>query len=145
MDHFGIGNALMGMAYNFFALSRSTGRSTLLLESVQDGDRIIVAGPNEKQWYEHKLRQRQAIKPMNVTVQIVSPLDPARLFSISTSTGRTIFDHTWLEHFYMEALRTASQDIDRLQRESSGRVADPGETQVQADIRMHFPYPPGSF
>ena len=43
MDHFGIGAALLGAANIYFNSARQTGRTTSLIESVKDGDRIIVS------------------------------------------------------------------------------------------------------
>lgn len=47
MDSFGIGAALKGAALIYFQASRRTGRTTSLVESLKDGDRVIFTNSNE--------------------------------------------------------------------------------------------------
>ena len=43
-----------------------------------------------------------------------------KLLQKPPSKGRTLFDHTWVERFYLHQMEQAIQEIDHLQRESSG-------------------------
>ena len=47
MDHFGIGAAMRGMALTYIQSARRTGRTTSVVESVKDGDRIVFADRRE--------------------------------------------------------------------------------------------------
>ena len=47
MDHFGIGAAMRGMFLNYMHSARRSGRTTSLVESVKDGDRIVFAERRE--------------------------------------------------------------------------------------------------
>ena len=116
MDHFGIGAGLLGAANIYFNSARQTGRTTSLIESVKDGDRIIVSTLREVSRIERLLAERG----LKVTVLAVNPDTPQKLFESTTSQGRTIFDHWWVEQYYALALKQASSVIDYLQRESSG-------------------------
>jgi hypothetical protein len=42
------------------------------------------------------------------------------LFNKPPSKGRIIFDHTWVEEFYQNAVERAETSIDYFQRELSG-------------------------
>ena len=116
MDHFGIGAALLGAAQIYFRSARGTGRTTSLIESVKDGDRIVVSTSREVRRIEGLLAERG----LKVAVLVVNPDNPGRLFEVGTSEGRTIFDHSWVEQYYQQALERASSGLDHLQRESSG-------------------------
>ena len=47
MDHFGIGAAFRAMANVYITSARRTGRTTSLLESLKDGDRVVFASSRE--------------------------------------------------------------------------------------------------
>src|ERR1700712_2002365 len=59
MDHFGIGQAMKGMARCYFLASRGTGRTTSLLESLKDGDRVCCATGKEADRLTRMLRERK--------------------------------------------------------------------------------------
>jgi len=116
MDHFGIGAALLGAAQIYFRSARQTGRTTSLLESVKDGDRIVVRTHQE----EHHLKRMLELRGLKVGILVIDPSTPGKVFEHPKSQGRTIFDHMWVEKFYEMALKYASKELDHLQRESSG-------------------------
>lgn len=128
MDHFGIGQAMRGMALSYTQAARRTGRTTSLVESLKDGDRVCCFTTREAD------RLRQLCRERNLKVDcIVVPIaNPGRVFERGTSEGRTIFDHTWLENYYMLALERCQSEIDHLQREASGYGTAHGETKRQA-------------
>lgn len=123
MDHFGIGQAMKGMARCYFQTSRGTGRTTSLLESLKDGDRVCCASSKEADRITRLLRQR------NVEAQVIAvdPNTPQRIFERGTPEGRTIFDESWVEQYYLRALEAAAKDIDDFQREASGH----GEAHIE--------------
>lgn len=47
MDHYGIGNAIKGIVGAYAESARRTGRTTSLVESVKDGDRVIFTNGRE--------------------------------------------------------------------------------------------------
>lgn len=129
MDHFGIGAALLGAAQIYFRSARGTGRTTPLIESVRDGDRTVVSTSRE----ECRVKELLAERGLKVAVLAVNPDNPGRLFEVGTSEGRTIFDHTWVEQYYLQTLERASSGLDHLQRESSGFGTAHYETKRKAE------------
>lgn len=128
MDHFGIGQAMRGMALTYTQSARRTGRTTSLLDSLKDGDRVCFFDAREADRFQRLCRERS----LKVECIVVPTADPGRIFERGTSEGRTIFDHTWVEQFYIQALERCHSDIDKLQRESSGDGAAHIETMHRA-------------
>jgi hypothetical protein len=118
MDHFGIEAAMRGMLLTYQRCARQSGRTTSLVESVKDGDRIVFAERREAERVERLLKERG----VKVACIVIDPNDARRLMERGSlsSDGRTIFDHTWVESFYAQAIDRAASDIDFLQRETSG-------------------------
>lgn len=125
MDHFGIGQAMKGMARCFFQASRGTGRTTSLLESLKDGDRVCCVNSQEADRLKRMLRDRK----VDAQVIAVDPKTPERVFERGTPKGRTIFDESWVEQYYMRALEAVAKEIDHFQREASGFGAAHIETR----------------
>jgi len=117
MDFFGIGQAMKGMTTVYFQSSRRTGRTVSMVESLKDGDRVCFADSREAERVSKMLRERNI---ENVECIVISPDDPYKLRERGTSQGRTIFDHTWVERFYLNAIATSEKDIDLFQKEMSG-------------------------
>jgi hypothetical protein len=125
MDHFGIGAVMKNMVRMYSQVARRTGRTTSLVESVKNGDRIVFDSAAEAERVRHLVRERGA------TVEcIVIPVDDVRrLFERPPSEGRTIFDHTWIEQFYQREIDKCAAHIDTFERESSGYGAAHRETK----------------
>jgi hypothetical protein len=131
MDHFGIGAAARGMFEAYVATSRQSGRTASLLDSLKDGDRVVCPTLNETT----HLRRGLAERGLKVDVLVVAPHDAHRLFELGTSKGRTLFEHTWVEQFYRDALARSAVAIDGFQRELSGHGEAHRETERQARAR----------
>lgn len=128
MDHFGIGQAMKGMARGYITAARGTGRTTSLIESLKDGDRVVCLTAKEANRLDRLCRERE----MEVEFAVIDPKNPREVFSRGTPTGRTIFDHCWVEQYYMQAIDEAFSQIDRLQRQSSGHGSAHHETAAAA-------------
>lgn len=128
MDHFGIGAAIHGAARVYFQSARRTGRTTALLDNLKDGDRVCCATSDEARHLERQCKER------GLQVQVITlPINAAHaIFERGTPEGRTIFDHGWVERYYLEALENARATIDHLQREASGFGAPHIETRAMA-------------
>ncbi|SEG15305.1 hypothetical protein [Marinobacterium lutimaris] len=116
MDLFGIGNALQAMVRIYTQSARRTGRTTLMLDSLKDGDRVVCRSSNEARRLKNLVRERG----LDVGCIVVSPECPERLFDYGTPQGRTVFDHDWVESYYELSLARAVSDIERLHRQFSG-------------------------
>ncbi|HEY3432535.1 MAG TPA: hypothetical protein VGK09_08305 [Rhodocyclaceae bacterium] len=129
MDHFGIGNAMKGLALTYFQSSRRTGRTASLVESVKDGDRVVFADSKEAE------RVRRLCLERGVTVEciVIDPKESERVFERGTSNGRTIFDHSWVEQRYLQSLERIQMEIDHLDRQASGYGESHRETKRHAE------------
>lgn len=128
MDHFGIGQAMHGMAQVYTLSSRRTGRTTSLVQSLKKGDRVVCATDPERRHLQALCRERQ----LEVDIIVVSPQDPSRLFQRGTPEGRTIFDHSWVEAYYLAAIKQCQREIDGLQKQTSGWGEAHEETRRRA-------------
>lgn len=128
MDKFGIGAGVMGSVRTYFSAARQSGRTTALVESLKDGDRVVFTDDIQAE-YVKKLCRQLGVK---VECVVVSPRHPDGVFDRGTPTGRTIFDHVWLEEFYKERIAEAMRSIDYLERESSGFGMAHIETRMRA-------------
>jgi len=129
MDHFGIGAAIQGAARVYFQSARRTGRTTSLVESVKDGDRIVFTDSREAE----RVRRLCQERGVQINCIVVDPKAPERVFERSTSEGRTIFDHSWVEQMYMQAIERTQQEIDHLERNASGYGEAHRETRRRAE------------
>lgn len=134
MDHFGIGAAMRGMAMTYFQSARRTGRTTSMVESVKDGDRIVFADSREAECV------RRLCKERGVTVECIvsDPRSPQRLVERGTSNGRTIFDHGWVEQYYLDVLEGHGREIDHLEQQLSGYGEAHRETKRRAEERSKW-------
>jgi hypothetical protein len=130
MDHFGIGAAVRGAFNMLMITARRTGRTTSLVRSVQDGDRIVT--PNESQARLIRQMLRDYDKH-HVEVIVVEPRSPQRLLERGTSQGRTVFEHTWVEDFYKAGIERIESEVDYLQNTASGFGPDHIKTKQQAE------------
>ncbi|MGH1371168.1 MAG: hypothetical protein ACRBBW_03975 [Cellvibrionaceae bacterium] len=128
MDHFGIGAAVYGAARVFFRTARGTGRSTSLLESLKHGDRVIFKDSKEAE----RFRRLASERDLDISCIPISPSSPHKIFDYPPSEGRTLFDHSWLEDFYLSKIEGCESEIDRLQRESSGYGEAHQKTRIAA-------------
>jgi hypothetical protein len=129
MDHFGIGAALRGSALVYFQSARKTGRTVSLVESVKDEDRIIFTNSREAD----RVKRLCEEAGKSVECVVVNPTTPYDAFNLGTAQGRTIFDHTWVEQFYLLSIERCERDIDNLQKNLSGYGEPHRETRRRAE------------
>lgn len=116
MDHFGIGAAIRGAIDVYICAARRTGRTTALLESLKDGDRVVCHETKHQRELQRLCRERK----LNVEVILVPVTKPEDVFMRGTSEGRTLFDHAWLEAYYADVVEEAAKRVDYWQTQSSG-------------------------
>jgi hypothetical protein len=116
MDHYGIGQAMDGVAKIYFQSSRRTGRTTSLIESVKNGDTVVFTNQCEAKRVKALCKEKGII----INTAIVNPEKPNQVYDVvRDNKGRTVFDHSWVEQYYMNALKIASCHIDNLQNVNS--------------------------
>lgn len=127
MDQFGIGAAIRTAIMMYSQAARRTGRTTQLVESVKDGDRIVFLDTKEAR------RVQRLCLDRGVTVDylVVDPRAPEFVFDRGTSQGRTIFDHAFVEAYYLLAVTRAQGQLDGMAQQASGYGAAHRETRRQ--------------
>lgn len=128
MDHFGIGAAIRAMVGVYLTTARQSGRTTSLVESLKNGDRVVCLNSLQAQ----RLRGLCLERGVKIETMIVDPCQPGAVFGRPPAEGRTIFDHTWVEAFYTQAIEAAAREIDHLERETSGSGAAHRTTRRKA-------------
>jgi hypothetical protein len=130
MDHYGIGAALKGCANIYFQSSRRSGRTVSLVESLRSGDRVIFN--NEKE--ARRVKKMCAERNVNIdTITVTQNHHGVGIERIGKSDGRTIFDHSWVEKFYINKITEASKILDFLQDNLSSKKNAPDITKRKAD------------
>lgn len=127
MDHFGIGAAINAAVMMYSRAARRTGRTTSLVESVKDGDRIVFNNPKEAE----RVRRLCLDRGVTVDCMVVEPRAPELMLGLGTPQGRTIFDHSFVEAYYLLAINRAQGQLDGMAQQASGYGAAHRETRRQ--------------
>jgi hypothetical protein len=126
MDAFGIGAAVKGMLMIYSRSGRKTGRTTALINSLKDGDRVIFSDKREANRFERLCRDRG----LYVCCIVIEPREPQRVMALGRVTDcRTVFDHSWVEEFYLHKVKEAVEEVDHWQNMASGFKSPPIETR----------------
>lgn len=136
MDHYGIGTAIQGLVRIYTETARRTGRTTHMLESLKDGDRVVCLESSPEAKRLERLARERGLKVQFISI---SPKQPGKLFESGTPLGRTIFDHSWVEQYFQLGIDRLVDDIDRLQRETSGYGTPHLETRRKAIEFARYP------
>jgi len=107
MDFFGIGAAIKGAMKIYFQSARATGRTTWLIDNLRDGDRVIFHNSTEATRVEHLCRERG----VKIKWSVMSFDDINKILHLKGSNKRLIFDHTWIERYYLRVIEKAQDDI----------------------------------
>lgn len=127
MDKYGIGQALKGFAYNYFQSARRSGRTTALLERLKDDDMVVFCTAKEAS----RVRRSCAERGVEIRTVVVDPGDPSQIYSYH---GPVVFDHTWVEQFYLAELERIGKFIERTERRND-----------QSEDRRYKPVPATTF
>ena len=112
MDAFGIGSAIKGCCEIYFRSARQTGRTSDLIDNLNNGDRIIfVKNEEAKRW-------TRICKDIGKDIDCIA-VNPTNtdIFNIRKNTkGTTVFDNAWIEIFQ---INSTIELIDKFQKELS--------------------------
>jgi hypothetical protein len=126
MDVFGIGAAISAMVDVYSMSSRQSGRTTALVESAKDGDRIYFLSARDADNVRRLCFERNVA--VECLVRPASEVMPNR----GTAQGRTMFDHRWVEQYYRDALSRAQKELHEMEQAESGYGAPHRETRRKA-------------
>lgn len=109
MDEYGIGSAAaMGLQLYELA-SRASGRTSRMLDAARDDDLIICRTTKETD------RIRRLLKEKGKATRVTTIQHRDELSRIGPrAKGRALFDHDWVHHFFVEAVKGAEEDLRRL-------------------------------
>lgn len=115
MDFYGIGLAMQTMVETLIVNGRATGRTTRMLNSLHDGDRVITHDHNMQRWLIREISKR------NLKVDVLV-IDPKRidLKGVGSSHGKTICDHRFVELFLSNEIGKCINELDALESRLSG-------------------------
>ena len=130
MDLFGIGAAMKSITRVYFQSARETGRTTMMIDSLHEGDRVVFTNRNEAGRVQQLIRER-GLK--DVKCIVISKNSMGSVHENGTSRGRTIFDHMWVQEFYENSIQATEREIDWLQEQLSGYGEKHRETKRQAE------------
>lgn len=133
-DFFGIGPAIKSSVIMYQTCARGSGRTLSLVNSLKDGDRVVFTSDKEARRVE-RLAKERGIK---LEYMIVDPATPHRIYERGSSQGRTIFDHSWVEQYFLNAIEQAAKDIRHFQTETSGYGEAHLETKHKAQELSKF-------
>lgn len=133
MDFFGIGQAMKGVLDVYFRAARGTGRTTRLVASLKDGDRVIFCNHCEAKRVERMVKQRN----LNVEIRVRDPKQ-IHMEGLGTAQGRTIFDHSFVEKFHMYNLERSIDVLNTIEKEMSGYDERHYETARRAQELMKW-------
>lgn len=139
MDHYGIGIAMSAMSKMYFISGRRTGRTASLVDSLKDGDRVVFSTSREAA----RVKRLCADKGFSIETAVCDPKQHVNTsnFPRLTGTRRTIFDHSWVETFYGQAVINAAKDIDYLQEQLSGKDGpERGTDRSVRDVQKYHDY-----
>lgn len=136
MDFFGIGQALRGAFETYLQGSRGTGRTTLLLNSLKEGDRVIFHNHNHKKFFEMELRHRE-VKGVELLVVDVDSLGE-HLRGVGTAQGRTYFDHTFIEEHHKQSIEHSIRHLNSIEKNLSGFDERHYETRKKAESAANW-------
>lgn len=115
-DEYGFFSATVIGLNMFDGLSRASGRTTRLVERVEDGDQIVCPTTGIA---NHVSRMLHDAGKKKVRVFSV-PVSSVPMSRVGTSpNGRTFFDHTWVSDFLLCRLNEAKADLNVFSREMS--------------------------
>ena len=120
MNDHGFGEKLKELTENFIKSCRQTGRTTSLIDSLKDGDIVIFYNTPEA-----KRIQNLSLVEKNVKIHavVINPkLNDSEIsyklneIKIENKNNRIVFDHSWIEKYYLVTIEQAIANLDYVQK-----------------------------
>lgn len=105
MDIYGIGIALKAQAEIYFRTARRSGRSTLMLNSMKDGDVAVFHTNKDAEWFKREAE----LKGKKIKCVVADHLQDLGRYP------RQVLDHRLVERIYEDKLAEAERMITQLQ------------------------------
>ena len=98
-----------------------TGRTTALVESLTNGDCVVCLSDRNAR----DIQRLSSLRNITVNTMVTPQYDPAAARKLGGQQRRVIFDHAWLEAFYLDAIEHAERTIERIEQDASGDRTSP--------------------
>lgn len=134
-DIFGIGVAIKGATMTYFQAARRSGRTVSMVAALKDGDRVWFTDSREADRV-HRLCAERGIE---VECRVCDPRDIHKVWERGIAKGRTVFDHSWVERFYLNSIENSWICLNDLARETSGVGEAHFETRRKAQELARWP------
>lgn len=121
MDRFGIGAALLAFGSTLEGISRRTGRTTRLVDSLRNGDRVVCFDVAQAAI----LRGRVRDAGLRVDVVVMAIASPRELLNLAPVEGATVFDHGWVTAHYRHVVSLAAAEIAGAEEVHQRPIAKP--------------------
>lgn len=109
-DFFGIGATMKALVSIYTASARASGRTTRLVQALRPGDRVICQNKEQMRHLERRLREAGFARE-DVTLVVMPAKDYRQIYERKPSSGRTYFDHGWVEEFYRDQINECAHTI----------------------------------
>lgn len=146
-----IGPSVQTVLQTYFQLARGTGRTSVLLSALQEGD-LIVCLLNSGRDLRTRIRDEGFTNVKLFTCTADANLSDLHL-RMPRSSGRILFDHSWLELYFYNLIKGSTDDLVNLSRRLSNQglselssTMDSGMGQINLDpaqlnIPTYLPIP----
>ncbi len=134
MDLYGIGTAIKAAVGFYTVIARRTGRTTTMVNSLKPGDRVIFFNYKDTIIVKTMCRTKGIV---DIKFEVHDPRSH-EIFAHGPSRGRTIFDHRWVEEYYLGIINDAVKRLDNLQTQLSGYGEEHIKTKMQAESMYKF-------
>ena len=122
-DQFGIGKVLEVAAMVYTQTARRTGRTTQMIAGLKDGDRVVFNNKAEAE----RVRRLCLEQGLKINCLVIDPKRLDRLIEKGGYEGDTIFDHSWLEEYYLVQIR----DIPIMLQTIADRLKSPPAYEIK--------------
>lgn len=103
VDQFGVGVAAELGVMMYTQTARRSGRTTQMIAGLKSGDRVVFSDRREAERV-NLLCLEQGLK---INCIVVEPKRLDKLIEKGRCEGDTVFDHSWLEEYYLAQIKNA--------------------------------------
>lgn len=133
-DFFGTSTLIKGAVNVALLSARGSGRTQSLIDNLKNGDCVVTLKHIEGKRISRLCAER-GIKVKYITVK---PSESGRVFEHARNGSRIMFDHSWIEEFYLNAIKNAQETITFLEKECNRSDENYVETEIKRNIGMKW-------
>jgi hypothetical protein len=119
-DFYRLGSGILTTVKAYLKTLRQTGRTTQFIKSLRDGDIIVVSNETQKRIIR-ELALDSGINKIDFIIYNVNntdifadPLEELRSSLRGRNDRRIVFDHTWIEQYYIHSIHKMQKRLVHL-------------------------------